>query len=310
MAFIPFGQPACEFELKDYSNIYFDETPFNHLVIGPDTYLIVGRRGSGKTALARYFSFQKSIKNALCISVDEPAIYREVLSNISTHTSEMRTIAVPRLQRMWEYVIWSVIFARLREFSPVIDRACNGHSQQPNTSGLVDAIIRKVHNFLQMTEGGIDQQLSFLLNENDISEAKQEALAIARKRPVIVALDTLEQYDTSDAGLMNAIAALIQAASTFNREFSESGIHLKVLMSGEVFPHLLENVLENTTKSVRNPVYLFWRPKDLLRLICWRLFRHLETTGRLAPESKGCRAPSRSATLRGEDVAWADRISS
>ena len=84
----PFGMESCEAEVsllgeEKYSDLYFDETPFNNVAIKDDTYLIVGRRGSGKTALIQYFSFQKQIANPVCIEIHKPEAYQQVLSEIS-----------------------------------------------------------------------------------------------------------------------------------------------------------------------------------------------------------------------------------
>jgi hypothetical protein len=69
---------------------------------------------------------------------------------------------------------------------------------------------------------------------------------------------------------------LIEFASDFNLKYAPQKIHLKVFVSGEVFPHIKETVLLNPSKAIRNPVYLLWRPRDLLRLIGWRFYRYLE----------------------------------
>lgn len=83
----PFGLPDCESEVKllkgKYSELFFDETPFNEPALDPSAYLIVGRRGSGKTALAQYFSFQERFPDPYYIDVDEPAVYQEVLIELS-----------------------------------------------------------------------------------------------------------------------------------------------------------------------------------------------------------------------------------
>jgi hypothetical protein len=105
-------------------------------------------------------------------------------------------------------------------------------------------------------------------------------LEIAAREPVIVAIDTLENYAMSDEATMRALGALIQCASTFNRDYSRKGIHLKVMFMGEVFPYVKEEVVLNTLKFVRNELHLHWRPKDLMRLICWRFQWYLESTGR------------------------------
>ena len=47
--------------------------------------------------------------------------------------------------------------------------------------------------------------------------------------------------------------------------------HIKAFLSAEIFPHIKESAVSNTSKLIRNELYLTWRPKDLMRLVCWRL---------------------------------------
>jgi hypothetical protein len=47
-------------------------------------------------------------------------------------------------------------------------------------------------------------------------------------------------------------------------------------MMAEVYPYLKEHVLLNPLKHIRSEVFLRWRPKDLMRLLSWRLQRHLK----------------------------------
>jgi hypothetical protein len=287
----PFGQADCESEMKvlksNYSDLYFDETPFNAAAVDPGTYLVIGRRGSGKTALAQYFSFQKTLQRPIYIDVDEPAVYQQVLSDIATHASEAREIAIPRLKRVWEYALWCVIFEHTRDHSETIAQACQEKCPATHPSGLINIVIERLLDFFRGSDGSfIDQKIEKILGDETLKGARQEALSIAADRPIIIALDTLERYDVTNAALMNAMAALIQFAADFNLAFRDQGIHLKVFMSGEVFPFLLEEVIQNPLKHVKYPVYLFWRPKDLLRLICWRFHRFLELRDLLKPESK------------------------
>jgi hypothetical protein len=55
----PFGLADCESELEElheeYQQLYFGNTPFNVSALNQRTYLIIGRRGAGKTALSHYF---------------------------------------------------------------------------------------------------------------------------------------------------------------------------------------------------------------------------------------------------------------
>jgi len=288
----PFGRAACEAELKilksEYSELYFDETPFNAAAIRPETYLIIGRRGSGKTALAQYLSFQKAFPNHIYIDVDEPTEYQKVLSDIAAHASTSPAIAIPRLKKLWQYVMWCILFGHTRDKSQVIAEACEHSCSNGRASSLVNAIIDRCLSFLREDgDNRFDQRIGQLLNSERLNAAQTEALAIAAKHPILIAFDTLEKYEVSNEALMNAMAALVEAAAEFNLDFSEKGIHLKTFMSGEVFPYLEENVLLNPLKAVSDAVHLLWRPRDLLRLISWRFYRYLEEHDLLLEESKG-----------------------
>lgn len=275
----PFGRADCESEVRilksEYSELYFDETPFNDAAIRPESYLIIGRRGSGKTALSQYFSFQKKLENAIYISVDRPETFQKVLSEIASRASESRELAIPRLRKVWEYILWCIIL----QHTNIVPTACTGIEGDTGKVGrvsqLVNSIIDGLLRVLDVADRHMDDRIQKLVAGKELEGAKAQALSLARKTPIIVTLDTLEQYDVNNTALMNAMAALVECASAFNLGYSDDGIHLKVFMSGEVFPYLQEEVLLNTLKSIRDPVYLFWRPKDLLRLISWRFHRFL-----------------------------------
>ncbi len=96
-----FGEPACESEVTrldgHYSKYYFHHTEFTNLATDPRSYLFIGRRGSGKTALTQYFYFQKKLPRAINIDIDEPAAFQGVLDKIAARTVYAREIAI----RIW-----------------------------------------------------------------------------------------------------------------------------------------------------------------------------------------------------------------
>jgi hypothetical protein len=123
------------------------------------------------------------------------------------------------------------------------------------------------------------EKLESQLTSGTFKKAQEKVLEFTGTSPVIVSIDTLERYDKNDDVLMATIAGLIQCASQFNNRFSRRGIHVKAFISDEIFPHIKESVIPNTTKFIRDTVYLYWRPKDLIRLISWRFYRYIDQTG-------------------------------
>src|SRR5215467_6346457 len=84
----PFGEADCESELKvmgssEYSKYYFEHTRFNREGLSPKVFLIIGRRGAGKTALSQFFSFQQLMPKVTTIEVDEPAAFQQLMSRMA-----------------------------------------------------------------------------------------------------------------------------------------------------------------------------------------------------------------------------------
>jgi hypothetical protein len=281
----PFGEAACESELElltrdGYGSYYFYHTKFNAEALNRNVYLIIGRRGAGKTALSHYFSFQKQLGPALAIDVDEPDVFQKVLADISHGIAWHREIVIPRLVEVWEFVIWSVIFRTLSQDDPRIAAACMFGKDADKVSHFILSTLKAVlTRLLQQEKGGVADELHHLIASSKMEAAKAAVLKLASKRPIIVAFDSLENFPVSDDATMWAVAALIQCASQFNQRYANQGIHLKLFLMAEVYPYLKEEVVLNPLKFIRDELYLHWRPKDLMRLIGWRLHYYLKSSG-------------------------------
>lgn len=284
----PFGEESCEAEVKilksNYQQFYFEETPFNKESLEYDSYLIVGRRGTGKTSLSHYFTFQSEIKNSRCIDIDEPDVYANVLSQVSRLSARDANIAIPRIVRIWEYVFWTLMFSKYQTEDADIKAACV--ITESRSSHFIRSILNHlIDRFLPKDAEYLSDQLEGFLASTIVERAKTKLLAITEKMPVIVAMDSLEKYSVDNAEVMMSLAALIQCSSNFNVEYADRGIHIKTFISAEIFPYLTETAMSNTLKYVRNPVFMHWRPKDLIRLISWRFYAFLRHKKLLDHES-------------------------
>ena len=121
----PFGEESCEHELAvlqdRYPEYFYEQSRFNQEALDPDVYLIVGRRGSGKTSLTQYFNFQKRFRNAHSIDVDEPEIYQSILQKIANSAYLSPDLAVNDVRKIWEYLIWSIIFSEYADLDGTIN---------------------------------------------------------------------------------------------------------------------------------------------------------------------------------------------
>lgn len=276
----PFGEADCESELKvlgssEYSKYYFDHTHFNREALSPKVFLIIGRRGAGKTALSQFFSFQQLMPRVTTIEVDEPAAFQQLMSKIAESAASTREVAIPRLVKIWDFVIWSTIFWQLQDKDPRIKGAVMFADQTDQVSTFIRQVLKTlVSNFLD--GDNLTDELEDFISSQRIQKAKKAVLEIVKGNKVIIALDTMENYAVRDESMMRSMGALIQCASRFSRNYARHGIYLKVFIMAEIFPYLKEEVSLNPLKFIHDEIYLQWRPKDLMRLISWRYDRYLK----------------------------------
>ncbi|HAX68556.1 MAG TPA: hypothetical protein DCY14_03030 [Anaerolineae bacterium] len=275
----PFGEESCEHEFKvlqdEYRKFYYNQSRFNAEALDEEVYLIVGRRGSGKTSLTKYFGFQNHIKHAQSIDVDEPNIYSGILQGIAERPTLSADLAVIEVGKIWDYLIWSLIFDLFREKDSAI-KAASLMVRKGTASHFVHDLLKGLLNKYVDDSGKVADDISHTTTSPIFSIAQTKVLEFTKKEPVIVAIDTFERYDRENTAMMIVTAALIQRANEFNISYSSKGIHIKSFVSAEIFPHIKESIITNTTKFIRNPVYLRWKPKDLIRLIMWRFYRYME----------------------------------
>jgi hypothetical protein len=201
------------------------------------------------------------------------------MSKIAESAATTREVAIPRLVKIWEFVIWSTIFWQLRDKDARIRAAVLPGEQTDQVSAFIRQVLKTlVSNFLTSDSGLADELEDFISNQK-FQRAKKAVLEAVKGNKVIIALDTMENYAVRDESMMRSMGALVQCASRFSRDYAPYGIYLKVFIMAEIFPYLREEVSLNPLKFIHDEIYLQWRPKDLMRLISWRYDRYLKKKG-------------------------------
>jgi hypothetical protein len=286
----PFGEESCEHELAvlqdHYPEYFYEQSRFNKEALDSEVYLIVGRRGSGKTSLTQYFNFQKRFRNAHSIDVDEPEIYQSILQKIANSAYLSPDLAVNDVRKIWEYLIWSIIFNEYAHLDGTIRSAAVFSGKQMKPARIITEIVNGLLAKYVDNNGRVASELSEALSNPIFARAKEKVTKFTQIEPIVIAVDTFERYDRENVPMMTVTTSLIQCANNFNIAYSNKGIHVKAFVSAEIFPYIKESAISNTTKFIRRPLYLQWRPKDLIRLISWRFYRYMSVHKMKVPFKK------------------------
>lgn len=278
-----FGGISWEEEEKvykeNYNDFYLEDFEFNEVANRLETYLIVGRRGAGKSSLA--FSLLNDEKYKHKKFIFEERVFLEVIKKIK----ELEMDSIAEMEDIWEGVIWSLIFTILEnkieiKFSDKIRES----SEKPLLKFFRNLSRDLVSKFFNVKDDTF--QLFCNLFEQDISELKDKITGYTFQNPIIIAFDSLDDLDISDSRVANVMAALIQFVSKFNLEYAHLGIHIKIFVSAEASTTLGEYHIQNYLKHFKDPLFLHWSYKKLLRLLCYKHYKYLEFTGGLSSSQR------------------------
>lgn len=275
----PFGEESCEHEIQtfgdEYGNYFYREARFNKETLDIDVYLIVGRRGSGKTSLSKYFENYSLYKNIEFVYIDGAPIYDEAFSKIITQASYSGDMLTNRAIKIWEYIFWLSMFERFSKYDRLVKDACFFADQDLDFARLSTEILKHVVSTLIKDEKKtVVEAIEAQFSQMNFIKAQQKVLELSKSRNVIIAIDTIDRYDKGNESLMSITAGLVECASKFHLKYANLGIHIKAFIAGEIFPTIRESTISNPSKFIRNPLHLHWRPNDLIRLIGWRMYKY------------------------------------
>lgn len=304
----PFGLLDASKEQDFLLDVFIDQMPFMKEALDPSVSILVGRRGSGKTALAQYFGF-KTAPYELYARLDEPAVFADIITRIGTHSDTSREPPViEHIAQLWEFAFWACllsqaknhpdfpsggiidkVFQSLRSVSPL-----GGHGAEVATLILRAAI--EIAGGPAATLATIAEKLRAHLHSREFEAARQAIGQFLRNRSAVLVIDTLDQYDIRNTMMQSALAAMFHAVTRFSHGGKHDNLAIKCFVAQEILPYILYSGVLNVGKTFDRPVYLNWTPKSILHLLCRRLFRYLSQSYPKEVEQIG-------------DVDWSDHHS-
>lgn len=286
----PFGLNDSAKEAKSLPQLYLKETEFNSKALSAMVSLIIGRRGTGKTALAQYLKFGQT-DYEIYVGIDEPQIFSRTLELVASKMhGETILSVVDDLASIWELSFWTALMSELSaskglpegEYSKPIVKYLKHHNvvvYPGKASKVIKCILRDLSKLLSdkaATVIDLIYRVEEILNSGTFEEAKWALLKyFDRDAKAVIVIDTLEQYNVREESMQQAIGAMLHAVNRFSQGNVHRNLQIKCLLPAEIVPYLVESSVPNVGKSFEFPLYLHWRPKDLLRLICWRYLYYI-----------------------------------
>lgn len=250
---------------------------FNALKSNPS--LIIGRRGSGKTAylhsifLGDEFGIVHEVKASKTFSQVVDAIEKGTPSAVLTET------VAELWDELFHFALLSEVAARYRddrrELRLLDDYIAKHNLRDPER---VDSLLWSIVRTLRNRPGGhLIGAIADVVKEItgiDYEAANSIALEVLEEHNehAIVLLDTLEQYPTNAQSVANALSGLLKCIGQFNER--NDRLSVRLCLPAELY-HIFLDLSSNPLKDFTNSVTLHWVAGELLGIASRRLRLYL-----------------------------------
>lgn len=283
----PFGFNDSEKELDKLPQIYLYDLEFNRKALDPHVSIIIGRRGSGKTALAHFFNFKNGNSYDIYVDIDEPTTFTNILEQLSKDILSNNQInVVENIAKMWELSFWTSLMGevvndkRFENVEAINDYLHHVGIKNDRGSQIVRVIFQTLAGLVSESAGKVVElifKVHEILNSKEFIAAKDALFKLMDNGyKAVIVIDTLELYQIRKYEMQQALGAMLHTVTKFSFGAVHKNLHIKCFLPGEIMPFLLDTAVQNIGKTFQAPVHLNWRPKELLRLSSKRLYSYLE----------------------------------
>ncbi|BCG65177.1 MAG: hypothetical protein methR_P3002 [Methyloprofundus sp.] len=270
---------ASDIDDVDVKGLLFDsKNELYHQIIKRPSILI-GRKGSGKTAFLQKLTDGKNYTISIEIKTSEAFV--QIVRSIEDAIKQDGFIFTESVADFWDFLFWVAIMAKIKEIYPnhiesssVIERVLSKFNITTNLStqsvlrSVIDSISSRTKN---MGIGVITDVIARELESEKTSlrEIKQNVNAVlkANKSRAIIVLDSLDDYELDINVVTKTLSGLLMSVGRFN--IVRGRPEIRLCLPSEIY-HSFESISRNKIKDFSQSLILQWTAGELISLVMFR----------------------------------------
>jgi hypothetical protein len=236
---LSFGAPAAERDIDHGLSDYFIESPAFNRVVARQKTVVLGNRGTGKSAIFKVLAKRESEAGSVVIELAPEDYSYEMLSQVLASEGEGSWAKLGAYAVGWKYLIWVLIMKGLDGKAPRLKRADAGEVYKylrDHHAGQADNPISALISYLKRMEGiklgrfeaGLKaRELERLYRLEEIQSLLPAVQRMCERRRVVVLVDELDRGWDASEDARGFVAGLFQACMSIN----SASANLTVYMS-------------------------------------------------------------------------------
>ncbi len=279
---INFGAPAAERDVQQGLYDYFVESEaFTRVASGKKT-LVLGNRGSGKSAIFKVFAERERIAGSVVLELAPEDYSYEILQSTLKREDEGAWAKHSAFSAAWKFLILILIMRELTVSGPKLKRGSEAKIYsflRDNYRGVQDSPISMLISYLKRIEGfkigsyeaGIKtRKLASLYKLEELEPYLSDINNICKNKKVIVLVDELDRGWDNSEDAQAFVAGLVQAAMSLNE--MNDNLVIAVSLRQELYDNI--PALYDDAQKYRDVIEVIrWDESKLLSLIANRI-RH------------------------------------
>ena len=277
---VSFGAPAAERDIAQGLADYFVESAAFQRVVEGSKNILLGNRGTGKSAIFKVLAQRQKEAGAVVIELTPEDYSYEMLSSTMALESEGSWAKLGAYAVAWKYLIYILVMKGVTEQGPRLkrgDAADIYRYLRDNHAGQQGSPIGSLISYLKRMEGvkigayeaaAKTRELQQLYQLDEIKPLLIPLRKVLEGKKVFVLVDELDRGWDASEDARSFVAGLFQACISIN----DLSPHLRVYMSlrQELYDSIPE-LYEDAQKYRDLLEVISWDEKTLLKLIAKRI---------------------------------------
>ena len=249
-------------ELEDIQQQIIVHTNAFRRAQAPESHIIVGRRGTGKTLLSRMLKTDQYRFYSGTISVATEIASSRILQHLQNSATDPNLTSVS--EQGWRAWLWAETLCFLANADRLPRSAL---PETANTRGIAD--VSGLFDWLMSDRGA-------LVGYQRATDPKIEAAmslaekSLQREGPLLMVVDTLERHPVYNELHEALVGGQLWASFMMPREMRER-ITVKCFVRSEIYNYALLRSVPNPMKLTSSVLHLFWTSRELAELAAKRI---------------------------------------
>ena len=250
-------------------------------------WVIVGRRGAGKTAFLYHRCFSGLYAHQ--VEIESAQVFRAIgltIEAVLDQSNEDYAPFVENVSRLWKAIFMTSVISticrancgnavlgtspHLLAMQNYLDRL--GIEGEVAPRSIMNRLLAKADDVSVHGAADSDDDLEdVLINRIGVAEATRalEAFCEAKRQKVIILIDSVEQFPIDDFRMDAAAAGLLHLISQLRLAYSP--IHICYCIPSELYHHYAAAISANPEKDFESKLMLQWSASELLKMSALRL---------------------------------------